>query len=82
MLYLLFCAQIYLAISTTIAGKCLTFQDNITANGWMIFYVGADYISHMTTIHFAQKHLGTANLLLIHTYGFVQYHMIRKTVYI
>ena len=50
-----------LPIIITIAGKWLSsliFHDNIKcsiANGQKIIYVGADYIFHMTTIHFMRK---------------------------
>ena len=33
----------------------------------MIIYIGADYICHVTIIHFAQKMLGSAESFLVYT---------------
>ena len=66
-----------LPITTTLAGEWLNrliFHDDIksiTANGYMIIYVGANYICHMMIIHFMQKIMGSTELFLIYAYGFV-----------
>ena len=53
-----------LPITTTLAGESLNrliFRDDIksiTANGYMIIYVGTNYIFHMMIIYFMQKNYG------------------------
>ena len=41
---------------------------------YVIIYVEADNICHVTIIHFVQKFLGSTESFLIYTYGFVQCH--------
>ena len=61
MLYLQFCAWIYVPTTTTLAGECfnsLIFHGNIkciTANGYTIIYVGADYIMSHDNHSFCTK---------------------------
>ena len=48
----------------------------------LCIYAGADYICHVTIIHFAQKIFGevATESFLIYIYGFMQHHMIGVTV--
>ena len=55
---------------------------NITANGWMIIYVGADYVSsdnHSLCIKIFGKRRES---FLIYAYGFAQHHMIGVIVHL
>ena len=74
-----------LPISTSFAGEwfnSLIFHGDIkfiTLNGWMIIYIGADYMSHEHHL-FCAKILGSTGSFLICAYGFKQHHMIGVTV--
>ena len=70
MLYLQFCAQVYLSLVTNNAGewlKSFIFHygiNSITANGQTVVYVGADYMCHIMIIYLVQKCFGNHQVIL------------------